>query len=190
MAKYEAIVLGVSAGGIEALTTLVPVFPAEYSMPVIIVQHRLPGPDEFLTEHLNEMSGIHVIEAQPNEKILPGTVYVAPGGYHLHIEPERIFSLSVDPPVNYSIPSIDVLFESAADIYKEKLIGVVLTGANADGSSGLKKIRELGGLAVVQSPKTANTATMPACAIEVAGADHILELNDIGPILLELTHEK
>lgn len=88
------------------------------------------------------------------------SVFVAPGGYHLQIEPERIFSLSVDPPVNYSIPAIDVLFESAAGIYKEKLIGVVLTGANADGGNGLKKIRESGRLAVVQNPKTADSETM------------------------------
>lgn len=188
MAKYEAIVIGVSEGGMQALSSLLASLPVGFSMPVIIVYHRMSTPDSFLEEHLDGLCKLKVVEAVPNEKIMSGKVYIAPGGYHLMIEREKLFSLSVDAPVNYSIPSIDVLFDSAADVYKEKLIAVILTGANADGSNGLKKIRALGGLGVVQDPETADVRFMPESAISIAGADHILALEDIGPFLVEINN--
>lgn len=112
MGNYEAIVIGVSAGGMDALSVLLPMFPADFHLPVIVVQHRMSEEEDFLAEYLNNKSRIYVVEATPNEKIKPGTVYLAPGGYHLLVEPECVFSLSVDAPVCYSIPSIDVYLKA------------------------------------------------------------------------------
>lgn len=190
MTNHKAIVIGVSSGGMQALAILLPAFPEKFSVPVIVVQHRIDEPDSFLEKYLNQQCKLNVVEAKPNEKITPSTIYFAPGGYHLMVEQEFIFSFSVDAPVHYSIPSIDVLFESAADVYKEKLIGVILTGANADGSNGLKKLRDLGGLGVVQDPETADCRTMPDSAIKIAGADYILALADIGSFLVETCDAK
>lgn len=190
MAKYNAIVIGVSAGGMEALTAILPVLPADLSVPVFIVQHRSFKPDSFLEAHLDSLCNLKVMAAIPNQAITLGNIYIAPGGYHLLIEQEHTLSLSIDAPVSFSIPSIDVLFVSAADVYKEKLIGVILTGANTDGSLGLKKIRERGGLGIVQDPEAACARSMPENAIALAGADHVLTLQDIGPFLVELCHGK
>lgn len=125
MSDYEAIVIGVSAGGMEALSMLVPRFAVNFPVPVIIVQHRPYNRDDFLVEYLNDHSDIEVTEAQCNEKISAQRVYIAPGGYHLQVEKNRFFSLSLDEKVNNSIPSIDVLFETAADCYADKLIGII-----------------------------------------------------------------
>jgi two-component system chemotaxis response regulator CheB len=190
MGQYEVIVIGVSAGGTHALSTILPILSENFPMPVIIVQHHTVEFDNFWVKHLDKLCKLNVIEATSNDQIISGKIYIAPGGYHLMIERENVFSLSVDAPVCYSIPSIDVLFESAAYVYKEKLVGVILTGDNNDGSNGLKKIRELGGLTVVQDPKTADTRHMPENAINIAGADHILTLEDIGPFLMEISHVK
>lgn len=186
MARYEAIVIGVSAGGLQALSILIPSLPENFAVPVLIVLHRKAERDSFLEEHLDGLSQVKVRVAKPNDILEPGKVYMAPGGYHLMVERGNILALSIDPPVCFSLPSIDVLFESAADVYQEKLIGVILTGANSDGSDGLKKIRALGGLGVVQDPETADAPTMPESAISVAGADHILPLDEIGSFLTEI----
>ena len=150
--RYAAVVIGVSAGGIEALKIILPALPACFPLPIAIVQHRDQRSDSFLATYLNKMSGIVVTEAEDKEPLCSGRVYLAPAGYHLLIEADRSFSLSVDPRVNYSCPSIDVLFESAAEVFAESLIGIVLTGANSDGAHGLKRIKDRGGLAVVQYP--------------------------------------
>lgn len=141
--------------------------------------------DDFLVEYLNDHSDIEVTEAQCNEKISAQRVYIAPGGYHLQVEKNRFFSLSLDEKVNNSIPSIDVLFETAADCYADKLIGIILTGANCDGANGLKAIRDAGGYAIVEQPETAHTSFMPACALKTAGADAILPLKKISDFLLK-----
>ncbi len=180
---YEAIVLGVSAGGFHALSAIVPEFPESYSLPVIVVQHMGEANEEFLARHLNRHSAVLVKEAGDKEAIQPGTLYLAPPGYHLLIEEDRSFSLSVDPRVNYSRPSIDVLFNSAADVYQGSLIGVILTGANSDGSQGLRNIKERGGLAIAQDPASAEVEYMPQKAIAAAQVDHVLKLEEIGPFL-------
>ena len=183
---YQAVVIGVSAGGFDALSLLLPMFSKDFALPVIIVQHRKGQQDEFLSRYLDHKCALSVIESKPNEKIAPGHVYLAPGGYHLLIERDKTFALSIDTPVCHSIPAIDVLFETAAEVYQEKLIGIVLTGANSDGSNGLKKIRQLGGLAIVQDPKTADTPFMPQSALDIAGADHVLSITAISQLLIAL----
>lgn len=180
---YEAVVLGVSAGGIEALSTILPILSQDFALPVIIVQHLHPHSDNFLTIHLNSQCQIPVKEADEKEAITAGMIYIAPPNYHLLIEDNRTFSLSTSAKVNYARPSIDVLFETAAEVYRERLIGIVLTGANNDGSQGLKKIKEFGGLVIVQEPSTAETASMPEAALKITDVDYVLSLQEIGQLL-------
>jgi two-component system chemotaxis response regulator CheB len=185
---YEAAVLGVSAGGLQALMKIIPALPAAFPLPIAIVQHLGVRSDAYLAGLLNRNSAIEVKEAEDKETLSPGTAYLAPAGYHLLIEPDKSFSLSVDDKVNFSRPSIDLLFESAADAFGETLIGVVLTGANSDGAQGLKAIKRRGGLAVVQNPKTAEASFMPRAAIAATAVDHIVELEHIAMLLLKLCY--
>lgn len=150
--KYEAIVIGVSAGGLSALNRILPDLPSDFTLAVIIVQHMHTTGDNFLSSYLNDKCNLNVKEVDDKESILKNTIYIAPPNYHLLVEADRTFSLSIDEPVNYARPSIDVLFETAADVYTTNLIGVILTGANTDGSHGLKRIKASGGLSVVQDP--------------------------------------
>ena len=186
--KYEAIVIGVSAGGMNALGAVLPRLPEDFDLPIIIVQHMDPNSREYLSNHLNRKCNIQVKEAEDKESIISGVAYIAPANYHLLVEEDRTLSLSVDDLVNYSRPSIDVMFETAADVYKKKLVGVILTGANADGSKGLTKIKTLGGLAVVQDPATAHVDYMPKAAIASTRVDHILPLEEIASLLKELSN--
>jgi two-component system chemotaxis response regulator CheB len=185
--RYAAVVIGVSAGGVEALKVLLPALPASFPLPIAIVQHRDQRSNGFLAGYLNSMSGISVSEAEDKESFCAGHAYLAPAGYHLLIESDRSLSLSVDQPVNCSCPSIDVLFESAADVFAESLIGMVLTGANADGARGLRAIKARGGLAVVQDPETASAMAMPRAALEATPVDHVVELGRIAPLLIRLS---
>lgn len=186
--KYEAIVMGVSAGGMSALGTVLSRLPDDFALPIIIVQHLDPDSRDYLPDHLDRKCNIQVKEAEDKENIMSGVAYIAPPNYHLLLEEDRTFSLSVDDAVNYSRPSIDVMFETAADVYKKRLVGVVLTGANADGSTGLKKIKAIGGLAVVQDPATAHVDYMPKAAIASTKVDHILPLEEIASLLTELSN--
>lgn len=185
-AQYEAIVIGVSAGGFEALSKLFSSLPESLFFSIIVVQHVHHTADDFFVEHMNSQSKLLVKEAEEKETILPQTIYIAPAGYHLLIEEDKTFSLSVDSPVNYARPSVDVLFESAADVYRDKLIGIILTGANKDGSQGLKKIKERGGLTIVQDPKTAQFDAMPKAAISLHTVDHVLTLEGIQDFFLDV----
>jgi len=186
MKKYKAIVIGVSAGGMAALTKLLPMLPEKFSLPVIIVQHLHPSQGEFYTHYFNERSSLTVKEADEKENIRSGHIYFAPPNYHLLVEEDRTFSLSSDERVNYSRPSIDVLFESAVDAYCSGLIGIILTGANNDGAHGLRLIKKRKGLAIVQSPSDAASPFMPRAAIDAAKPDYILPLEDIGKLLLRI----
>lgn len=187
--NYQAIVIGASMGGMQALKTILAQLPEYFSLPVLVVQHQMADADDFLAEYLNRHCALKVKEACSNEPILSGHVYISPAAYHLLVEEEKTLSLSVDLPVNYSIPSIDVLFDSAADVYGEYLVGVVLTGASADGSQGLKKIKAYGGLTVVQDPSGAEAPEMPTAAIKALPVDHIMSLEKIGLLLGGLTDE-
>lgn len=184
--RYEAVVIGVSAGGIEALKVILSPLPASFPLPIAIVQHRDQRSDGFLAEYLDRLSGLVVSEAEDKEPLCPGHAYLAPAGYHLLIESDRSFSLSVDPRVNYSCPSIDVLFESAADAFADSLIGIILTGANADGARGLKTIKSHGGLTIVQNPQTAQAAAMPRAALDATAVDYLVDLQDIAPLLTRI----
>jgi two-component system chemotaxis response regulator CheB len=181
--RYDAVVIGVSSGGLAALSTILPILPGDFPVCIIVVQHQSPGADDFLAKHLNALCSLDVREAQDKDVLTPGTVYIAPPNYHLLVEPGGTLALSLEPKVNYSRPSVDVLFETAADAFADRLVGIVLTGANNDGAGGFKRIKEFGGLTIVQSPDTAQVDTMPIAAIEAAVPDHTLPLDAIAPFL-------
>jgi two-component system, chemotaxis family, protein-glutamate methylesterase/glutaminase len=183
---YEAVVGGVSAGGLDALTSLLSAVTTNFSLAMIIVQHLHPQQNGFLVEHLNRACRLPVKEAEEKEAIKRGTVYLAPANYHLLIEADLTFSLCTDEKVNYSRPSIDVLFETAADAYGARLIGMILTGASKDGAAGLRRIKERAGLAIVQDPRSAEYPAMPLAALAAAQVDHVLTLEGIGRLLCEL----
>jgi len=187
---YEAIVIGTSSGGINALKFLFSALPIDFSIPIIIVQHISPRSDNQWIKLLNINSKLYLKEADEKEKIEHGKVYIAPPNYHLLIERDKTFSLTIDERVNYARPSIDVLFESAAEAYKNKLIGVILTGSNNDGTNGLKRIKEYGGLTIVQDPATAESSYMPASAIAVVQMDYILTLENIIKLLIKIDAQK
>jgi len=184
--NYEAIVIGTSSGGMNALKFLFSSLPVDFSIPIIIVQHISPRSDNQWIKLLNINSKLYLKEADEKEKIEHGKVYIAPPNYHLMIERNKTFSLTIDERVNYSRPSIDVLFESAAEAYKNKLIGVILTGSNNDGTKGIKRIKEYGGLTIAQDPETAESAYMPASAIAAIQPDYILALENIIELLIKL----
>lgn len=186
MKRYQAIVIGVSAGGLKALSAILPGLPAGFTLPILVTQHRATDTDDFLATHLNGRCQVEVREPDDGEPVRPGTVYIAPAGYHLLVEQEHVISLSVDPAVRYSRPSVDVLFLSAADSYGEELVGVVLTGANDDGTRGLAQIKARGGLTIVQDPATADFAAMPRHALAAVEVDKVLGLDAIGPFLRQL----
>ncbi len=184
--RYTAVVIGTSAGGLQALSTILPALPADFPVPVMVVQHRLATADVSLDELLGDQCSVTVKQAEDKEAPAAASVYIAPPDYHLLIEADRSFSLSVDPPIHFARPAIDVLFETAAEAYGRMLIGIVLTGASRDGAAGLRKITTLGGHAVVQDPATAHSAVMPQAAIAAARVDRILPLDEIAAHLTTL----
>ena len=186
MLSCDAVVIGASAGGVDAVATLLGALPATFGAAVVVVIHVPPANDDLLARVLAPRCALPVREAADKEPVAPRNVYVAPAGYHLLIEPERTFALSLDEPVHYSRPSIDVLFESAAHAYRDRLLGIVLTGANADGADGLRIVRELGGAAWVQEPSTAYAQAMPEAAIARAGADRVAPVPELAQALAAL----
>lgn len=182
--------MGSSAGGLAVLGQILSVLPPDFPVPLIAVQHLHPRQGAFYLQYLNERTALRVKEADEKEDILGGYVYFAPPNYHLLIEEDETFSLSSDEKVNFSRPSIDVLFESAADAYGSGLAGVILTGANNDGASGLNRIKKKGGLALVQEPESAESPYMPRAALELVEADYILSPEDIGAVLATLGDEQ
>ena len=172
----EAVVIGCSAGGLDALRIVLDAFPNDFAAAVIIVAHTAADSVNMLPALLAKTCRLPVSEAVEREPALPGHVYVAPPNYHLLIEPSRIFALSVDERVCFVRPSIDVLFHSAADAYGEQLIGVILTGANDDGAQGLKAVKAAGGFTLVQDPGSAYADTMPQAAIATGAVDKVRPL--------------
>jgi two-component system chemotaxis response regulator CheB len=183
--KYELVVIGCSMGGMHALQVIFDVLPKDFPLPIAVVQHRYRTSNEGLPAFLRRHSKLNVVDTVDKEWIRTGTVYLAPANYHLLVERGEL-SLSVDEAVAYSRPSIDVLFESAADAYPGGVIGVVLTGANADGARGAKRIKQRGGFVIAQDPNTAESPAMPQAAIDATRVDRILPLDRIGPFLVEL----
>jgi two-component system chemotaxis response regulator CheB len=182
---YEIIVVGTSWGGLAALRELIGALPAGFGLPVVIVQHRHKRSGQLLPSLLQDRSRLCVCEAEDKAPIETGNVYIAPADYHLLIE-DGHFALSTDEPVRFSRPSIDVTFVSAADGHGERSVGVVLTGANADGARGLKRIHDRGGLALVQLPATAESPTMPTAALQSVPDAHVLSIEQIAATLAAL----
>ncbi|MCL7714767.1 chemotaxis protein CheB [Stenotrophomonas mori] len=180
----RAVVVGCSAGGLAALQQLLGGLARPLPAPMVVVCHSGSEDMRLFCELLAARSGLPVGEAEERCVPQPGHVYVAPSGYHLLFERDRRFALSVDPRVAFSRPSVDVLFESAAEAWHDRLLAVLLTGANADGAQGCRRIRAAGGRVIVEDPRTAQAPAMPAATLELAGADHCLPLADI-PALLE-----
>lgn len=185
--SIEAVVIGCSVGGLNALHALLRNLPNELGIAIIICAHVAADAPGLLPHILNAWCHLPVTEAMEREPVLPGHVYVAPPNYHLLIEMDRYFSLSVDERVCYVRPAIDVLFTSAADVYGDRLLGVLLTGANSDGTQGMKAIKAAGGTTLVQDPKTAEIDTMPKAAIAMGVVDQVLPLSKITNILLKIT---
>ncbi len=183
---YDAIVIGASAGGLHALTRILQPLPGGFPVPVMVVQHRARDERNLLEEVLQQKCKVRIKQADEKEAIEKGVVYFAPPDYHLLIENDRTFSLSFDAPVNFSRPSIDVLFETAADVFEERLLGIILTGANNDGAAGIRKISMRGGVTIAQSPETADYADMPKAAINTGYVHHIMTPDEISRYLLAL----
>jgi two-component system, chemotaxis family, protein-glutamate methylesterase/glutaminase len=183
---YELVAIGASWGGLQAVEAVLDGLPDGFTTPIAIAQHRaVDSGSGALSRMLSLRSGHDVCEAGDKDAIEPGRVYVAPPDYHLLVEPTG-FALSTDELVQYSRPSIDVLLDSAADTYGERLIGVVLTGANEDGAYGITRVKRRGGLTIAQDPATAARREMPEAAIATGAIDHVLALEAIGPALGEL----
>ena len=175
---YDLVVVGTSWGGLAALRTLVAGIPETFTMAVTLVQHRHKDSDHLLRVLLQERSALEVCEVEDKMPLEQGRIYVAPPDYHTLVEP-GYFSLSTEAPVRYSRPSIDVTFSSAADSYGHRTVGIVMTGANADGAEGLRQISDRGGMAIVQDPATAESPTMPAAAAKSVPRARVMSLPDI-----------
>ena len=185
-AEARAVVVGTSWGGVEALSIVLKGLPPDFPLPVIVVQHQHPNSDDILSLILRKRAQMYVKEVEEKEPLENGVVYVAPANYHLLVELDKSLSLSNEAPHNYSRPSIDLTFMSAVDVYGASLIGVVLTGANDDGAAGLKMITKFGGTTIVQEPSTARMDCMPLAAVKATTVDHIVSLDEIAPLLVEL----
>jgi two-component system chemotaxis response regulator CheB len=181
--RIEAVVIGASAGGVEALNEILPALPATFRPAVLIVLHLPRERPSLLVEIYEKRCALPIREADDKEPVEPGTVYFAPPDYHMLVEKSRQIALSTDEPVHFSRPSIDVLFESAADVYGERLLGIILTGANEDGAAGLHAIHRAGGVTVVQQPDSAKVPLMVVSALQRNPADFILSLREIGELL-------
>jgi two-component system, chemotaxis family, protein-glutamate methylesterase/glutaminase len=180
--SYELIVIGASWGGLRAVSELLGALPDDVDVPVVVAQHRRDD-GAGLASLLATRTRFPVEDAEDKQPIERGRIYLAPPNYHLLIQPGW-FSLSTDEHVHYARPSIDVLFESAADAYRERVIGVILTGANEDGAAGLARVKELGGVAVIQDPSSAERHEMPGAALAATNAaDAVLPLEEIAPFI-------
>jgi two-component system chemotaxis response regulator CheB len=179
----RAIVIGASAGAVQALSDILPRLPADYPLPILVVVH-VPAAPSGLTRLFAAKCAVAVVEPDDKERIAPGTVYFAPPAYHLMVECEGTIALSTDEPVLFSRPSIDVLFESAAESFGADLLAVVLTGANEDGARGAALIEQAGGTVLVEDPASAYAATMPAAALARCANARVLSLDAIADHLL------
>ena len=186
----KAVVIGTSYGGMEAIRNLLVKLPESFEPPIIIVLHIGTNTINSYLSQLNHKTNRKVKEAEEKEPIRRNTVYFAPPNYHLQIESDFTFSLSTDPKINFSRPSIDVLFETAAWTFKNNLIGILLTGSNNDGAAGLQTIKNFGGTTVVENPETAFAKTMPSSAIELFEPDFVLDLDELAEKVAELGSKK
>src|SRR5215208_4364315 len=183
--SFDVVVIGTSTGGLKALQNLLSSLPPDFPLPVVIVQHRGKISDDGLCEFLGDFCNMPISEPDDKEPLLPRHAYLAPRDYHLLIQ-NGSFALSIDGPEAFARPSIDALFETAADAFHERAIAVILTGANRDGARGLSAIKARGGLTIVEDPASAACGELPAAAIERTNPDWIVPLHEIAPLLLKL----
>ena len=186
MVHCEALVIGGSAGSLDVLLRVLPVLDEALTFPIIIVIHRKHGSDSLLPDLLSSRTKLRVKEVDEKEPIAAGTIYIAPSDYHLLIEQDRTFSLDYSEKINYSRPAIDVTFQTAAEVYKDKLACLLLSGSNSDGVNGLKTVKIWGGLAMIQDPASAQVAYMPAQAKLHVDIDEILAIEKIGEFVNSL----
>lgn len=181
--NFQAVVIGGSAGSLDALSQILPALPASFPLPILVVVHLPSDKSSMLAAVLQNKCSVSVREARDKETLEKGTVYIAPPDYHLLVESGGYVSLSSEEPQLFSRPSIDVLFESAADVYGPGLIGIILSGANQDGAGGLKQVVKEGGIALVQSPEQALSDTMPEAAIKACPGALSLQATQIAEFL-------
>ncbi|HEX6974616.1 MAG TPA: chemotaxis protein CheB [Vicinamibacterales bacterium] len=184
--RPELVAIGTSLGGLNALIEVLHALPETLPIPIAVVQHRGASPEGSLVSLLQQHTALTVVEPEDKTPMGPGLVYLAPGDYHLLVEERGMLALSTDPPVRSARPSIDVLFETAADAYGPALLALLLTGASADGAAGVAYVKERGGRVVVQDPATAESAVMPAAGIAATTVDYVLPLAQIGAHLVTL----
>lgn len=182
----ELVVIGGSAGSLDVILKLVPALQPPGRVAILIVVHRKPSNDDVLVDLLRSKTSWAVKEAEEKEPVLRGTIYVAPADYHLLLEKDKTFSLDVSEKVHYSRPSIDITFEAAAEAYGNSLVAVLLSGANADGTDGMKAVKEMGGYCVVQEPDSAEVAYMPQQAIDRVDIDRILPAGELASFINRL----
>ena len=176
---YKAVVIGGSAGSFQVITRILNALPKNYPLPVLLSLHRLKHVRSGFVEALSIKSAIEITEPFDKDSIKPGKAYLAPSNYHMYIELNKKIALSTEEPVNHSRPSIDLTFETAAQAYRDKLVGIVLSGANRDGAYGLKKVKQLGGLAIVQDPNDCQVKTMTEASLKMTPVDHIFTTQQI-----------
>jgi len=182
--RSEIIVMGASAGGLAALGTILGILPSNFALPIVVVQHRSTD-SRGLVREMRKYTALNVREPNDKEPVRRECLYLAPADYHLLLEPGE-FRLSTEGPINYARPSIDVLFQSAADAYGSRTVGVVLTGANSDGTEGAATIKHARGIVVVQNPDEAQCPFMPRSVLNAVRVDHVLSLEEIGSYLVSL----
>jgi|ERR1700682_1185700 two-component system chemotaxis response regulator CheB len=186
---YSIVGIGSSWGGLAAMSKVLGGLPGDFSLPIVVVQHRSSDSDQLLADLLQDVTDLTVSEVEDKEPLTPGTVHIAPANYHVLID-DGCLSLSIEEPVRFSRPSIDVMFTSAADMYGSGAIGVVLTGANEDGARGLSDIVKRGGRALVQDPKSAEIGIMPYAAVKAVPSAEVLPLEGLAPRLLDLSRQR
>lgn len=186
LASIELVAVGTSLGGLQALITILHALPRELSAPIVVVQHRGTDPRTSLSDLLQRHTPLAVAEAEDKQPLMAGTLYLAPPDYHLLVEERGLLALSTEPPVRSARPSIDVLFETAAEAYGPALLAVLLTGASADGADGLARVKALGGRIIVEDPATAECATMPTAGLAATRVDYVLPADRIGERLAGL----
>lgn len=187
--RFRLIVLGVSTGGVQALKQFLGMLPVDFPLPILVVQHISPESGDGLARLLDELCAVRVKEADEEERMTAGCVYLAPPNYHLLVEKDGLLSLSSEPPVNFARPSVDMLFESAAAAFGDGVIGIVLTGAGFDGGRGIQRIKREGGLAIIQNPAEAEVSSMPQHALGLVAADHVINLEQLPALLQQLLAE-
>ena len=184
--EFELVAIGTSVGGLHALIALLGELPATFPLPIVVAQHRSQDSRSGLAELLQNHTQLKVVEADDKDPLEPASVYLAPADYHLLIEADHTLALSTEGPVHFARPSIDVLFESAADVYRDKLVGVALTGASSDGARGAQRIKQHGGWLIVQQPESAESRVLPDAVLAAAQADDVVPLDRIAACLRQL----